>query len=92
MKGLWPPFICLAALSHQYRVTSFATRRVLSCPYSPGLRYSFCNAGRFCCDLETISLVIASIAVHVYLLCLQLPISSVRLKTVCSNLNLMNHQ
>jgi hypothetical protein len=43
------------------QVASFATLRVASCLHSPGLRYSYCNVPRFCCDLEACNLVTATI-------------------------------
>jgi hypothetical protein len=60
-EGLHPLYC--AALSQQYSVVSFATLRVLSCLYSPGL-CSCCNVVRFCCDSEACNLVTA-ILVHV---------------------------
>jgi hypothetical protein len=57
-EGLHPPY--RAALSEEYSVASFATVLVLSCLHSPGLRCSFCDVVRFCCDLEACNLVTAN--------------------------------
>jgi hypothetical protein len=62
--GLQPTY--REALSHQYSVASIATLRVPNYLYSPGLCCSFCNVGRFCCDLEACNLVTATIALKMY--------------------------
>jgi hypothetical protein len=62
-KDFNPPPRYRAALNQQYSVASFATLLILSCLHSPGLRCSYFNVVRFCCDLETCELVTTTIAV-----------------------------
>jgi hypothetical protein len=57
-EGLKPP-PPRTVLRQQYSVASFATLRVLSCLHSPGLRCSWYNVVRFCCDFEACSMVMA---------------------------------
>jgi hypothetical protein len=55
------PTLYRVAPSQKYSVASFVMLRVLSCHHPPGLRCSWCNVVRFCCDLQACNLVTAAI-------------------------------